>query len=66
MKLLITSLTMIFISFGANALTIEQLYKKCKPYQNNGFEFDNLSPGQIHNAVACLSYIAGLTGRGLC
>ena len=43
MKLLITTLTMVFISFGANALTIEELYKDCKPYQNSGFEFKKLS-----------------------
>ena len=64
MKLIITTLTLIFISFGANAITVEKLYKFCKPYQNNGFQFDNLSSVQKNNAVGCLSYITGMVDKG--
>ena len=64
-KLAILSLTMIFISFGANALTIEELYKQCRPYQNNGFEFRNLSESQNRKAIACMTYLAGIRDTGL-
>ena len=65
MKLLITTLTMIFMSFGANALTVERLYKNCRPFQNNGFEFKNLSDTQRKNAIACMSYLAGVRDAGV-
>ena len=63
-KLAILSLTMIFISFGASALTIEKLYKDCKPFQSNGFEFNNLDSNQIQRAIACFSYLSGLKNSG--
>ena len=65
MKLLITTLTMIFISFGASAFTVEQVYKNCKPYQNNGFTIENLSLSQKQNALACVTYLRGLIDRGV-
>jgi len=64
MKSLITTLTMIFISFGANAFTVENLYQNCKPYQNNGFEFDNLSNDQSNKALICIGYIRGVIDMG--
>ena len=63
-KLAILSLTMIFISFGANAFTVEDLYKRCKPFQNNGFAFDNLSNDQMQKGLMCLSYIRGIIDLG--
>jgi len=68
MKLLITTLTMIFISFGASAVSVESLYKQCKPFQSNGFAFENLSTKNVQNAIGCFSYLAGLrdTGRSNC
>ena len=64
MKLLITTLTMIFISFGANALSIEDLYKHCKRFQTNGFSLDNLSEVQQTGAIACSMYLRGLIDLG--
>ena len=68
MKLLITTLTMIFISFGAHAFNVETLYKYCKPYQNNGFSWDNLSKSKIQDGIICISYFRGLgeAGYGTC
>lgn len=55
MKLLITTLAMIFISFGANAKenTIGQLYKDCKIFQNNGFELTGLDQVGIFRSTIC-------------
>ena len=55
MKLLITTLTMIFISFGASAKvnTIGELYKDCKIYQNNGFELTGLDQVGIFRSTKC-------------
>ena len=54
-KLIILSLTMIFISFGANAKgnTIGQLYKDCKIFQNNGFELTGLDQVGIFRSTIC-------------
>ena len=65
MKLRITTLTMIVISLGANSYTIEKLYENCKPFQNNGFSFEDLSPTKTLNATACFSYLSGLRDRGI-
>ena len=64
MKLLITTLAMIFISFGANALSVEKLYKDCKPYQSNGFSTKNLSFEKQISSIACLSYLRGIRDKG--
>ena len=64
MKLLITTLTMIFISFEVSAFSVEDLYKRCKPFQNNGFAFDNLSEDQMQKGLMCLSYIKALIDLG--
>lgn len=64
MKLLIITLTMIFISFSTSAVTVGDLYKYCKPYQNNGFEFNNLGTVQIQNALGCMFYLRGMIDRG--
>ena len=64
MKELLIFLTITLFSFNANAVTIEQKYIHCKPYQNNGFSFENLSQSQINNTLQCLSYLAGIRDRG--
>ena len=64
MKLIVTTLTMIFIGFGASAITVEELYKDCKPLQNNGFAFENLKRNQMQAALACTAYLNGLADRG--
>ena len=64
MKLLITLLTMIFISFGVKAMEIERLYKMCKPYQTNGFSSDTLSRVQQEYASICIAYLKGVVDIG--
>ena len=64
MKLIITTLTMFFISFGASAMSVEELYKDCKPLQNNGFAFETLKRNQMEAALACTAYLNGLADRG--
>ncbi len=64
MKLLITTLTMIFISFAASAYSIEDMYKYCKPLQNNGFQIESMDEkGQI-NALTCYSYMTAIKDLG--
>ncbi len=55
MKLLITIITMMFISFGAYAFNIGDMYKYCKPYQSNGFDYNELTENQQIKALQCLS-----------
>jgi len=64
MKLLTTTLTIILFSFGANALTVERLYKNCKPYQNNGLSFDGLNTKQKTGALLCATYIRAMIDMG--
>ena len=64
MKLLITTLTMMFISFGANAISVENLYKQCKPFQNNGFAYEGLSEKQKWDAVLCQNILNNIALRG--
>lgn len=64
MKLLITTLTMIFMSYGASAAKIELMYKNCKPFQNNGFNFNNLNNEQYETSLMCVSYFRGMLDLG--
>ena len=64
MKLLITTLTMIVISFGANAFPIKDMYAHCKPFQNNGFKIQNLDDTQQLNALSCMAYMRALRDVG--
>ena len=64
MKLLITTLTILLVNFGANAFTIEDMYKYCKPLQNNGFDLDGLSKTKNVNATICLTYFRALKDFG--
>jgi len=58
-KLIILSLTMIFISFGASAKSdVEMYYKYCKPYQNNGFSADGLNETKLTNSLKCVEFFA--------
>ena len=63
-KLVILSLTMIFISFGANAYSIKVMYEYCKPLQNNGFKIESMdNQGQI-DGLECWSYMTALKDLG--
>lgn len=56
-KLFILSLTMIFMSFGANAkfMTTGEVYKECKKFQNNGFNIKNKNNAMdIATGFSCL------------
>jgi len=64
MKLLITTLAMIFMSFGAQAYKIEKIYKFCKPYQTAGFKADSLNISEKEYASVCLAYLKGITDLG--
>lgn len=63
-KLVILSLTMIFISFGANAYSIKVMYGYCKPLQNNGFNFENMEQGAQIKALTCYSYMTAVKDFG--
>ena len=65
MKLLITTLTMIFISFGANAVEIGKMYNNCKPFQNNGFSMNGLAEEQLITATVCGGYFRGMIDLGV-
>ena len=66
MKLFFTTLTIIFISFGANAssITVENLYKRCKPFQNNGYTFEGLTLPQKWEARICKDVLSSLALKG--
>ena len=65
MKLLITTLTIIFVSFGVNgAQNIEALYKYCKIYQNNGFQFKKLDRVNMLKATICRVEIRAMVQEG--
>jgi hypothetical protein len=63
-KLVILSLTMIFIIFGANASTTEQFFGYCKTYQNNGFKLETDTDVACHVAFVNLVEPNILTGCG--
>lgn len=63
-KLVILSLAMIFISFGASATSVENLYKQCKPFQSNGFSYEGLSEKQKWDAVLCQKILNNIALRG--
>ena len=61
MKLLIITLTIIFINsgvFAKNSGTIEDYYKFCKPYQVNGFSPKGLSDEQYNMSLICNNVLA--------
>mgnify|MGYP001422745854 CR=1 FL=1 len=51
MKLLITTLTMIFFSFRANAIIIKNLSGQCSKYRSNDFSIDSMNEKQIHDTM---------------
>ena len=54
MKLLITTLTMIFISFGANSsIKIGQLHDFCSIYKSNNFKLNGLEGDDFAKALTC-------------
>ena len=64
-KLVILSLTMIFFTFGASAINIGDMYKNCKPYQNNGYKIEGLTETQAIESVACNAYFRALINTGV-
>ena len=67
MKLLITTLTMIFISFGATGqdYTIEKMFKNCKPLQSSGFNYKSIPKEALMRTVACKMYFDALVLAGV-
>lgn len=65
MKLLIATLTMIFFSFGANAISINNLSEQCSKYRSNGFSIDSMNEKQIHDTMLCLSIITSYKATGV-
>jgi len=65
MKLLFTVLTMIFISFGAKAISVNNLSETCSQYKSNGFSIDNMNVSQINKAMNCLSIIISYKSTGV-
>ena len=63
-KLVILSLTMIFISFGASAYSIKTMYEYCKPLQNNGFKMKGLDEERQVNGLTCSTYTIALKELG--
>ena len=66
MKLIIITLTMIFIGFGASAKTMSlgQLYKDCKIYQRNGFTLKKLQELDIYKSILCVSTFKTMINEG--
>ena len=68
MKLLIITLTIIFINsgvFAKNSGTIEDYYKFCKPYQVNGFSSKGLSNEQSNMSLICNNGLVTLMKKGI-
>ena len=64
MKLIITTLTMIFISFGANSMTVGKTYNICLPYKSNGFDLNKMSKEHLIMASTCIGLFRGVTSLG--
>ena len=64
MRLLLTFLTITLFSFGASAMTVGEGYKRCKAYQDNGFNLKGLSQKQILETFACNSHFRGILNYG--
>ena len=67
MKLLITTLSIVFISFGANAKfsTTGELYKDCKKFQTDGFQIKNQNDAmQIATSFSCLTRFLTMIEEG--
>lgn len=67
MKILLTFLTIALFSFGVNAgiVTVEYMYKLCKPFQNNGFSMENMTSSQKVNSVICVTFFRTIIDDGL-
>lgn len=52
------------LSFNANAIKVGVMYKWCKPYQNNGFQIEELSSKQRVNALGCIMFFRGIINSG--
>ena len=56
MRLILTTIILTMLAQPVWAMTVEGLYKHCKPYTEKGFSADG-TPGRL-SALACTSYIA--------
>lgn len=65
MKLLITTLTMLFISFGANAYSVKIMYEYCKPLQNNGFQLESMDNERQMDGLSCMTYMTAIRDLGV-
>jgi len=54
-------LAILFIFFTSHSWgwSTEELYSRCKPYANNGFNLEQLSEKDQFAAVSCVSYFTG-------
>ena len=73
MKLIITTLTMVFIGFGANAgnianVNIDKLYDFCSIFKKNNFDFKNLNSIDRAKSTVCASTLSAFVnyGYGVC
>ena len=65
MKLFITTLTMIFISFGANStIKIGQLHDYCSIYKSNNFKVKGLVGDNFSKALFCVNKIQSFIEAG--
>lgn len=67
MRLLIITLTIIFVSFGASAKNtggVEQYYKFCKPYVANGLSTKGMTEDQVIEFLICNNVLVVLMKRG--
>ena len=64
MKILITTLTMIFTSFSASGKNVETYYKYCKPFQTNGYSQKGLTEDNSVKAIACIHALTPLMDVG--
>lgn len=70
-KLVILSLTIIFISFKANAsqiISVETLYDYCAIFKKNNFKYKGLDPSELRKSTICVERMIGYVeaGAGLC
>ena len=66
-KLLLISTFILFSfsSYGQNLMNVGEMYKFCKPYQNNGFDLNGLSEKAQINSTVCNSVFRTLIDTGL-
>ncbi len=64
MKKLLLILSLVLLSFSANAISVEHLYSDCKPVKSNGFGSEALTKKQMDSARFCMTYFLGMAEQG--